>query len=78
MKLLFTDSAAKFILEALGNRINSAGCVINNEKNEFVEDVDGKILNIKDFIGTHKGKYYTSIFQFKDKELKKFFSKKMK
>ena len=60
-KILFTEGALPFILEALGNSIDKNGFVVD-KNNKFVQDADGKRFKAKKLIGiVNKTVYYNTI-----------------
>lgn len=61
-KILFNEKTLPFVLEALGNKINSDGFVVD-DNNNFVLDATGKKFKSEHLIGIVGKEYITNLIQ---------------
>lgn len=62
-KLIFTERALPFILEALGKTTDAKGFVIDEKTKEFVLDYYGHKFKPKELMGIFDKHWITSVFQ---------------
>ena len=59
-KLFFSDSATSLVLEALGRSVREDGVIIVDRTGKPSLTVDGREVNVKDFVGIKNGYLITS------------------
>jgi len=68
-KIIFTERALPFVLEAIGKSINDKGFLIDSNTKELTLDKDGKKIKAKKIIAISKDKFVTNFCDLIDMHL---------